>query len=81
METALMVLGGFVVLALIWWGIAMYLRKRFVILYHSKALDELTSELRGIRQALERAHPKPEPVDHPAEKTDGRQVSSSMFGR
>ncbi len=53
METSLLVLAGFVVLALIYWGMGMFLRKRFVILYHSKALDECVSELRGIRQALE----------------------------
>ncbi len=81
MENSLMVLAGFAALVLIYWAMAMFLRKRFVILYHSKALDELTSELRGIRQALERAHPKPELEAKPAEKPDGRQVSSSMFGR
>ncbi len=81
METSLLVLGGFVVLALIYWAMGMFLRKRFVILYHSKALDDVVGELRGIRQALERAHPKPESVDQPAEKPDVRQVTSSMFGR
>ncbi len=53
---AVVVLG--VVVAL-YWSLAMFMRKRFIILYHSQALTELVVELRRIASALERAHPDP----------------------
>jgi len=50
---------GIAVIVGIYWAFAMFMRKRFVILYHSQALSELVVELRRIAEALERSHPDP----------------------
>jgi len=61
MEPTQLVVGLIAVAVVVglYWSLTMFVRKRFVILYHSKALDELVGELRRIALALERAHPDP----------------------
>ncbi len=61
MEPTQLVVGliAIAVVVCLYWAFAMFMRKRFVILYHSQALSELVGELRRIAVALERAHPDP----------------------
>jgi hypothetical protein len=74
-------LAGIAIVVALYWGFAMFMRKRFVILYHSQALTELVTELRRIATALERAHPDPVQLAQ-LQPTDGtHSVANSMFGR
>jgi len=47
------------VVVLGYWAFSVFMRKRFVILYHSQALTEAVVELRRIADALERPHADP----------------------
>lgn len=83
MELSQLLLGLAVlgVILAVYWSLTLFMRKRFVILYHSKALDEVVVELRRIAAALERAHPDPVQQAQLDGQHGQRNVLNSMFGR
>lgn len=81
MEPYIAAIAALAVVVLLYWAASIFLRKRFVILYHSQALTELTTELRRCANALEKlvGQERAQPEQGTEEKVT--RVSSSMFGR